>query len=71
MLKPDFPKKEIEKEKWKERKGRNEKKGKGKMKRKEKIKKCQVPLACIIGLEGMQEENLIILIVDLNWYNVK
>ena len=26
MLKPDFPKKEMEREKWKERKGRNEKK---------------------------------------------
>ena len=32
MLKPNFPKKGMEKEKWKERKGRNEKK--------EKKKKC-------------------------------
>ena len=28
MLKPEFPKKGMEREKWKERKGRNEKKGK-------------------------------------------
>ena len=38
MLKPDFPKKGMGKEKWKERKGRNGKKEKEKMKIKKRTK---------------------------------
>ena len=39
MLKPDFPKKGMEKEKWKERKGRNGKKEKEKDENEEKNNK--------------------------------